>query len=66
MAIKTRLSISATPGRPYAAWVAKAIATVYPLYNFTAKLKTFNFDAETKIFDFTAKTKTFNFTARTG
>ena len=26
MAIRTRLSISATPGRPYAAWVAKAEA----------------------------------------
>lgn len=66
MAIRTRLSLSATPGRPYTAWVAKAEAISYALYNFTAKLISFNFIAESKNFNFTAKNKNFNFIANTG
>ena len=45
MAIRTRLSTSATPGRPYAAWVAKAetviskvVAIVLNAYNVAVEL----------------------------
>jgi len=64
MAIKTRLSLSATPGRPYAGFVAKAETAVYALYNFIAKLKIFNFNAKNKTFNFNAKNKNFNFQAK--
>lgn len=66
MAIKTRLGLSATPSRPYAAFVAKAESVAYALYNFIARLKTFNFSAENKTFNFNAKNENFDFTATPG
>jgi len=66
MAIQTRLGLSATPGRPYAAFVAKVESVAYALCDFIAKAKVFNFNAESKTFNFDVKSKVFNFIAKRG
>ena len=62
----TRLTLSATPGRPYAAFVAKELYVAYSLFDFTARTKTFAFTAIERAFDFAARLKTFVTTANTG
>jgi hypothetical protein len=66
MAIKTRLTLTATPGRPYAAFEAKALFIIYALYNFKAKARAFNFNAKSKTFNFNARNRNTNFIANIG